>query len=294
MKPNKDASRLCFYHYLIHHCSPETPLTPKLFENFCRMALVHEYWRKNTQALSQELQFVLQHYNETFMLNWNFSDFVFPDHWQVVSIKNPVEVIHVLERWAKKSFPPDQKTRVLHAKDQNYLVLTQSETGELKVFWFSPQMLIQDAELAPLNTAIQLQYGEDLELKTNVPQYLKVGKNTYARFQVLEKRIRGRLIRGYTFQNHLEVEGAVNEYPDIYYPLKKMEQFYIDRKSDSDYQDMVSVLQKSLELLKMRHPEADSFSETALKRGRLALDNVFINDNVIQSLVDQLEEELSS
>ena len=294
MKPNKDASRLCFYHYLIHHCSPETPLTAKLFEDFCRMALVHDYWRENTRILSQELQFILQHYNETFMLNWNFSDFIFPDHWQIVSIKNPVEVIYILERWVKKNFQPDQKNRVFRTKDQNYLALVQSNTGELRVFWFSPQMLIQKAELEPLNTAIQLQYGEDLELKPNVSQYLKVEKNTYARFQILENGIKGRLIRGYTFQNHLEVEGAVNEYPDIYYPLKKMEQFYIDPKSDPDYQDLVGVLQKSLELLKMVHPEAEGFAGTALKRGRLALKHIFIKDNVIQSLVDQLEEELSS
>ena len=293
MSPNKDASRLCLYHYLIHHCPPETPLTPKLFENFCRMALMHEFWQKKTLVLSQELQFILQHYNETFMLDWKFSDFVFPDNWQVVSIKNSVEGIHILEKWTRKHFKQEQKTRVFCTKDQSYIVLVQTTSDELNVIWTSPQMLIEKAELQPLTTEIRLQYREDLELKPNITQYLKVEQNTYARFQVHEKNLKGMLIRGYVFQNHLEMKGRINEYPDIYYPLKKMEQFYIDRQSDPDYQELISILEKAIELLKMGHPEALSFGETALDRGQSALDNVFINDNVIQVLVNQLAQKLS-
>ena len=294
MSPNKDASRLCLYHYLIHHCPSETPLTPQLFENFCRMAFMHNHWQKNVLTLSQELQFVLQHYNETFMLDWKLSDFVFPDHWQIVSIKNPVEGIHILEKWTRKNFESEQKTRVFCTKDQNYIVLVQSASGELNVIWTSPQMLVQKAELQPLTTAIQLQYGENLELKPDVAQYLRVGQNTYARFQIREKNIRGRLIRGYVFQNHLELKGTINEYPDIYYPLKRMEQFYIDRQSDPDYQELISALEKAIELLKIGHPEARSFGETALDRGQSTLNNIFTNDNVIQTLVNQLSEELES
>ena len=79
--PNKDAARLCLYHYLIHHCDEDTPLTPELFENFCRFALLHEHWQEQAASLSQELQYILQHYNETFLLDWNLKDFVFPDDW---------------------------------------------------------------------------------------------------------------------------------------------------------------------------------------------------------------------
>ncbi len=292
MSPNKDASRLCLYHYLIHHCPPETPLTPQLFENFCRMALMHEFWQKKTMDLSQELQFVIQHYNETFMLDWKLSDFVFPDNWQIVNIKNSLEGIHILEKWARKHFESGQKTRVFYTKDQNYIVLVQTTSGELNIIWTSPQMLIQKAELQPLNTEIQLQYKENLELKSDVAQYLKVEQNTYARFQVREKDVKGILIRGYVFQNHMELKGRINEYPDIYYPLKKMEQFYIDRQSDPDYQELISILEKSIELFSINHPESKSFGKTALDRAKSALDNIFTSDNAIQTLVDQLEQKL--
>ncbi len=253
---------------------------------------MHKFWQKNTFVLSQELQFTLQHYNETFMLDWKLSDFVFPDSWQIVSIKNSVEGIYILEKWAGKHFEQGQKIRVFCTKDQNYIVLVQNVSGELNVIRTSPQMLVHKAEFRPLSTDIRLQYTENLDLKPDVAQYLRVEKNTYSRFQIHGKNLKGMLIRGYVFKNHLEIKGTLNEYPDIYYPLKRMEQFYIDRQSDPDYKELVSILEKAIEILRMGHPEARSFGETALDRGQSALENIFINDNVLQVLVDQLAREL--
>ena len=290
-QPNKDAARLCLYHYLIHHHEQDTPLTPQLFENFCRFALVHQHWQEQAVALSQELQYILQHYNETFMLDWNLKDFVFPDHWQVVAIKNSIEGIYIFEKWAEKNTETGSKNRVFYTKDQNYLILSQTPEGQVTVIHSTPLMLIKNGELQPLSMAIRLQYDKNLELKPDLTQYLKVDSNTYARFKINKKMLQGMLIRGYIFQNKSEPQGRVNEFPEIYYPLKKVEQYYVDRKSDPDYQELVQVLEKALELFRLNHPEAESFGQAALNRGRSALDNIFLNDNVIQALVDQLSQE---
>ncbi len=292
-QPNKDAARLCLYHFLIHHCEKETPLTPSLFENFCRLALMHEHWQEHATALSQELQFILQHYNETFMLDWNMKDFVFPDHWQVVSIKNSIEGIHIFEKWASQHTPEGSKSRVFYTKDKNYIVLIQNPEQEVTVMYSTPHMLIQKGELQPLCTSIQLQYDKNLELKPDATQYLRVDRATYARFKINQRVMNGMLIRGYIFQNKMEPKGRINTFPEVYFPLKKLEQYYIDRKSDPDYQELVQVLEKAVELFRIRHPEAESFGEAALERGRGALENIFINDNVIQALVDQLVQEIS-
>ena len=274
--PNKDAARLCLYHYLIHHCEAETPLTPQLFDNFCRLALVHEHWQTHSLVLSQELQFILQHYNETFMLNWSMTDFVFPDHWQVVAIKNKVEGIHIFEKWAEQNEPEGQ-SRIFYTKDDNYIVLTQSPKGDVTVVHASPLMLIRKGELQPLTMDIRLHYDENLELRSDVAHYLKVENNTYARFHTQDRNIDGMLIRGYVFQNQQEVKGRINEFPNIYYPLKKVEQYYVDRKSDPDYIELVNVLEKATELFRLNHPEARSFGQAAYDRGESALSNIFIN-----------------
>lgn len=292
-EPNKDAARLCLYHYLIHHCDPDTPLTPKLFENFCRMALIHEHWQINCMSLSQELQYIIQHYNETFMLNWNLKDFVFPDHWQVVTIKNSIEGIYILEKWASQNLQAVGQTKVFYTRDKNYIVLARDASDNISVIHASPLMLIQRGELQPLTMAIRLEYDSQLELKPDQSHYVKIDSHTYARFRINKKNISGMSIRGYIFQNHQKFQGKLNEYPSLYYPLKRMEQYYVERKSDPDYQELVAVLEKGLELLNLGHPEAAQFGEAALERGQSALDNIFINDNVIQTLVDQLKQEIS-
>lgn len=292
-QPNKDAARLCLYHFLIHHCERDTPLSPQLFEQFCRMALMHPHWQDHAVSLSQELQYTLQHYNETYMLDWSMKDFVFPDHWQVVAIKNSIEGIHIFEKWASQNTEKGSKNRVFYTRDKNYIVLNQSPSGEVTVIHSTPHMLIQKGELHPLSMAIRLHYDENLNLKPDVTQYLKVDPGTYARFRIQQKNLSGMLIRGYIFQNKSEPTGRINQFPEIYYPLKKLEQYYVDKKSDPDYQELVQVLEKAIELFHLRHPEAESFGEAALERGRSALENIFINDNVIQALVDQLVQEMN-
>ncbi len=288
-QPNKDAARLCLYHFLIHHCDRETALTPELFQRFCRLALAHEHWQQHAVALSQELQYILQHYNETYELDWSLKDITFPDYWQVISIKNSIEGIRILEKWAQKKYKDQAQTRVFYTKNKNYLLLAQMADGSFNVTQASPQMLIRNGELEPLSMAITLKYDNNLELKTGETQYLRVDPSNYLRFKIQNRQIQGMLIRGYIFQNKMEPVGKINQFPEAYYPLKRVEQYFIDRKSDPDYQELVQVLEKAIELFRLNHPEAESFAEAALDRGKSALENIFVNDNVIQTLVDQLE-----
>lgn len=291
LSPNKDAARLCLYHFLIHHCDKDTPLSPLLFENFCRMALSHNHWQENCVHLSQEIQYVLQHYNETFMLDWSMKDFHFPDHWQVIAIKNSIEGIRIYEKWLESKQDSFHKSRIFYTKDKNYLILLQNKDNSLSLIHCNDNVLIHRGELQPLNTSIQLHYNENIELKPKQTQYLKVDNNSYARFQLNNGHIEGMIIRGYIFQNHQKLAGKINEYPILYYPFKRIEQYYVDKKSDPDYQELVEVLEKAKELFNINHPEAFSFGRQALERGQTALKHIYNNDNIVETLVEQLSQE---
>ncbi|MCJ8276145.1 MAG: hypothetical protein MJK18_04835, partial [Bdellovibrionales bacterium] len=238
-QPNKDASRLSFYHYLIHHCDPDTPLTPELIENFCRRALTYDHWQTNASALSQELQYILQHYNETYILNWSLKDFVFPDRWQIVNVKNSIDSIYILEKWVEKNFPADTKKRIIYTKEKNFLVLIQDDKGELTIIQCTPNMVLKKGEIEPLCTDLVLKYDSQLELMKDQPQHLLVGSNTTARFRTDGSGLSGMVIRGYIFQKQQEPTGPLNNFPLIFYPLKRIEQYFIDKKSDPTYQELV-------------------------------------------------------
>ncbi|MCB0377120.1 MAG: hypothetical protein KDD33_01380 [Bdellovibrionales bacterium] len=291
-QPNKDATRLCLYHYLIHHCDTDTPLTASVIENFCRRALSFKHWQDHASALSQELQYMLQHYNETYMLNWSLKDFSFPDRWQVVPIKNSLDTVTILEKWVDKHFSSDCRKRVILTKDKNFLVVIQKPDGELQVVQNTANMLIRNGEIEPLCTDLQLHYTPDFELKRGVIHHIQVAPNTTARFYSDGTRAKGLVVRGFVFQKQLELDGNINQYPAIFYPLKHIEQYFIDRKSDPTYQELIDAMEKAVELIRLRHPEAQSFAQAAYDRGKSALDNIFTNDNMIQVLIDQLENEI--
>ena len=292
-QPNKDAARLCFYHYLIHHCDPETPLSAELIEGFARRALTYQHWREERVQLSQELQYILQHYNETYLLNWSFKDISFPGHWQVVEIESRVEAITIIEKWAEKTFSEGSKKRIFYSRDNRYVAIVQTPEGELIVTDLSNEMLIRQGKLQPLCTDLRLHYSKNLELKPKTTQHIRVSENTTGRFHYHNSAVEGRVIRGYIFQQQNQLAGLLNQYPAVYYPVKKMEQYFVDRRTDPAYQELIQTLEKAVELIRLNHPESRDFAKAALERGNSALERLFTNDNTMQVLVDELTNALN-
>jgi len=287
-QPNKDAARLCLYHYLIHHCKPETPLVPQIFDDFAREALSFDFWRKKRGALSQELQFILQHYNETYALNWSFQEFSFPDNWQVISLDSQKELVSIIESWAQKSFPKESRNRIFRTQRGSYVVIVQLKEGPVDVYEIKNDFLIRDGQLEPLNTANRLRYGPNLELLPDQVQRALTRENSVCRFAVKNGVILGRVIQGFVFKESQPLQGAINQYPLLFYPIKELEQFFVDRQSDPTYQELVHTIEKALELIRLRHPEAENFSKAALQRGQSALRALFKNDNTLDMLVRDL------
>jgi len=292
-QPEKDAARLCFYHFLIHHCEPTDKITPELFDRFNRFVLTFEHWRKNRHDLVQEVQYMLHHYAETYQVNLGFKSLVMPDRWQVVQIENNIDCLKILENHFS-ALPG--KTRLIPAGQNGFVLVELAEEGGLTVTHLSNLMIINThGDLEPLNPYMKIHYTADLSLQFQAVQYVEVSPNVIARFMILGPGMHGHLIRGYVFQNAQEFKGgAVNQYPQVYYAIKRLEQHYVDRKSDPMYQELSQILEKAIELVNMRHPEAISFAEAALERGELALENIFLGDNMIRLLTQTLRSAIST
>ena len=126
-------------------------------------------------------------------------------------------------------------------------------------------------------------------------QYIEVAPNIIARFMVLGNGTHGTLIRGYTFQKADAFRGGkISSHPQIFYAIKRLEQHFVDRKTDPMYVELTQILEKAIELLNMRHPEAKSFSQAALERGEQALENIFPDDNMVRLLTQTLRNSMQS
>lgn len=292
-QPDKDAARLCFYHYLIHHCEPTDQITPVLIENFNRWVLSFEHWRKNRHLLVQEVQYLLQHFAETYQLRLDFKSMVLADRWQVVAIDNPIDCLKILERNFSHL---SQKTRLIPAANSTFALLELKETGAITVTHLNNQMIInQRGDLEPLNPLVKIHYTAQLDLEFQQVQYVEVAPSIYARFMILGTGMNGHMIRGYTFQKAEDFKGGtVNQYAQVYYAVKRLEQLFVDRQSDPMYQELTKILEKAVELVNMRHPEAFTFAQAALERGESALENIFINDNMVRLLTQTLRSSLQN
>ena len=153
----------------------------------------------------------------------------------------------------------------------------------------------REGELEPLNMLCQLHYAPDLSLELQKVQYVEVAPNVFGRFMILGQGVHGHLIRGYVLQKAEEFRGGgVREHSTLYYSIKKLEQHFVDRKTDPTYTELTQIMEKAVELLNVGHPEAVAFAQAALERGEMALESIFPNDNMIRLLTQTLRSTMQS
>ncbi len=286
LKPDQNAARLALYHYLINHCQSSQVVDAELIKNFITRALSFEHWQNHRKELDQELRQSLEHFLTTHQIQLDLSEILFPQDYQVVRIENS----KAMEEIIQSSLSGQNKHQVFQDKDGLFVVISLMGDETLKVRCFNSLAYIRRNRLLPLTTDLVLNYDNNLQLRPESPQHLQINPFLTARFSMGPKGCTGRLIRGYTFQKAgLFDGGGLNRYPTLFYPVKRLEQFFINRKSDPMYIELVQILEKAVELIRNQHPEAYKFAKAAYERGRLALEQIFPDDNLVRLLIHSLE-----
>jgi hypothetical protein len=92
----------------------------------------------------------------------------------------------------------------------------------------------------------------------------------------------------YTFQKTGGFEGSeLHRLPTLFYPLKRIEQFFINRTTDPMYIELTNLLEQASDLMARQHPERLRFAEAAMERGRLAFEQVFVDDRFLRLLAGE-------
>lgn len=292
-QPDKDASRLCLYHYMVHHCVPHAPLTPEVFNKFCRRALTHSYWRENKQVLADELQYSVQNYMEAFEFSLDFKSIDLPSRIQVIELEKDLDHLQIVESFLDDKVGDEDKVRIF-PYDNDLIAVILKKDGSLEVRYFYRLTLIEGGMLKPLCDDLQLIYDHRLELKPNCIQHWPIDKSVTARFSLEGDGFHGRLIRGYVFQNYETLNGGNGHlHPELFYRIKKVERLFIEKQSDNNYQELLKVLERANELLDMGHPEAETLAKQAIERGKVAFQHVYYDDNSVRILLQKLQNNYS-
>jgi len=294
LEPDKDAARLCFYHYLKNLCEATEPVNSDLLNRFYIRALSFSHWQAQKQQLFFETSAILLHFQDTHHVALPLADVITPESLQVVPIESLRTVETVIIRYLEKTSSPFDQVRVLTEGTEHVVALALQGDRGLRVSVFPKVLAIREGELTPLHMDFTLFYTPELILHSNMIQNIEIGPHTAARFRTLPDGIHGDIVRGYTFQRFATMDGGgLHKYPVLFYPLKRLEQFFVNRKTDPMYIELTNLLEKALDLMGQNHPEAQKFAEAALERGRLALEHIFPDDKLVRLLINNLEKTLA-
>ena len=296
LDPDKDAARLCLYQYLKNLCDATELVNAELINRFYLRALAFSHWQENKVALFNETESLLQHFQDSTSSDaLSLAGLMRIGDLQVVAVENLRNLEVVIQRHLEKTLTPYDRVRVLREADSRVVAITLHGDRSLKITTYPRSLLLIEGELSPLHAEHSLFYSNDLTLSPMMIQQIEVGAHASARFHTGVEGLRGSFVRGYTFQKFGSIDGGgLNRYPLLFYPLKRLEQFFVDRKSDPMYLELTTTLEKALELLGQGvTPDTYRFAHAALERGRLALEHIFPDDKFARLLINNLEKSLA-
>jgi hypothetical protein len=303
--PKVDAARLAFYHFLKNMCEPGEPLSTATLDRFFRRAMTHAHWVENKAALFDEVANCLQHFSNQNSEPIPLPPFATAAELQIVRAESFRTVERVVEDWIQTQQGPTDQVKILRDRanparpdsDDRLIVCKLNIDRALSVYTFDRLLALREGRLEPLVDDMVIHYTSELAIEGHRFSQVEIGPHTIARFKndtiATSPGIRGLAVRGFTFQKSVSFEGGdLHRHPLLFYPLKRIEQFFVNRQTDPLYIELTGLLEKASDLLSQKHPESVRFAEAAMERGRLAFEQVFNDDRLLRLLLENLERAL--
>lgn len=303
--PKVDAARLAFYHFLKNMCEPGEPLSTATLDRFFRRAMTHAHWVENKTALFNEVANCLQHFSNQNSEPIPLPPFATAAELQIIRAESFRTVERVVEDWIQTQQGPTDQVKILrdHANpsrpdsDDRLIVCKLNLDRALSVYTFDRFLALREGRLEPLIDDMVIHYTTELAIDSHRFSQIEIAPHTIARFKndstVATPGIRGLAVRGFTFQKSASFDGGdLHRHALLFYPLKRIEQFFVNRQTDPLYIELTGLLEKASDLLSQKHPESVRFAEAAMERGRLAFDQVFVDDRLLRLLLENLERAL--
>lgn len=289
LNPQNTPTRLSFFNFLRGFPQPDDSLTPELIEMFFSYCMDYPHWASNKNQLGHEVKFLLENFNSFYQQKFDLSPIRFPENIQLIEIEQFSDLIDAVSSYLKTICSEKDKFRILPEQNKRAVAIILREDKSLEVRTFDRKFTIRNGVLEPLRKDLALYYNSQLELSSQHMQKIEVAPYITAQFSVLDGKVTGTLLRGYVYQKLLEMKNApLQEQPRLLFPIKRLEQFFVDRRTDPYYQDLVSELERTCALIQQGDVEAQKWAHIAMTKAETALDNVFLGDKLLGLLIRDL------
>ncbi len=285
--PQGTPVRLAFFNYLTSLADQEGQVDSELLENFFAICLDYAHWQQNRKTLGDEIRELLGDNIDTSEIKW-------PEQIQVIELENLTDATDALQCYLNAIYKKGEKYRLIMEGEKKIMAIVLMPDQSLCVRSFDRKMIIRHGQLEPLKKDLILTYNSNLELDPNLIQRMEVGPFVTAQFQVSPAGIHGNLVRGYQHQKFFELQGEnLGSYPKLFYAIKRIEQYFLQRQSDPFYQETVSALEKIIENMRLNEYESLQEAVDVMARAQNILEHVFIGDKLLTLLIRDLQHTLS-
>lgn len=282
-----------FRHFLSQLPDPNTIIGTEMLEGFFRQCLDFTHWQQNRASLTQAIQEIFQADEHNPDLIDHLLEIRWPENMQLIEFENDRDWTDSLQRYLNTFYRQNEKYKLIVEKRRT-LALILNSNRSLTVQQFSRKAIINHGHLEPLRTDLSLHFNSDLELAEDQVQKMEIAPHTTAQFRIRNQKISGFLVRGYTFQKFFEFEDTeIEKFPKLFYTLKRIEQYFLNRNSDPFYQTTLKSLESLAIRLKKKDEKAFAEASDTLIRGQNALEHVFQGDKLLSLLLKDLQHTLA-
>ncbi|MGE0632604.1 MAG: hypothetical protein AB7O96_09365 [Pseudobdellovibrionaceae bacterium] len=295
LNPAKTPARLTFYNYLKHEIDFNPILDEEIVDRFFVTCLDFPHWAQNHLTLSKEVKWVLHQYRTARKESLDESKIRFPDKTQIIEIEHFSDVLQATSIYLRNKIKENEKFSLLSDQGRRVIALILNEDKTLRVSTFDKKFTLRNGRLEPLRNFLTVHYDENLQLKKDVLHFLEIAPYIYGQIRMNEHGAHGNVIRGYVFQKHLEIRKSdLENFPRLYYPLKRLEQFFVEKSTDLFYAETTELLRKTAHMIRSGDAQGPRGAKSALHRGESVLENIYTGDKLLTSLVKELRSLIQS
>ena len=290
LNPQNTPTRLSFYNFLRGFPHPDDSLTKELIETFFNYCMDYPHWASNKQQLGHEVQFLLENFNSFYQQKFDLSSIRFPQNMQMIEIEHFSDLIEAADSYVKTLCGEGERYRIIPDQNKRVIAIILRADKGLEVRCYDRKFTIRSGILEPLRKDLVLYYSPELELSAHHTHKIEIAPYITAQFRILNGKVTGTLLRGYVYQKLQEFKNeSLEEQTRLLYPIKRLEQFFVDRRSDPYYNDLISQLERTCALIQQGDSEAMKWSSVVSSKAETALENVFLGDKLMTLLLRDLK-----
>ncbi|MDZ4678068.1 MAG: hypothetical protein SGI74_11250 [Oligoflexia bacterium] len=291
---DEEAGRVGLYHYLKNFSQPQDPVTPDLLNQFFADCLQLPHWQEKKTELYTDIHDLLQRFfsqvGASFMLDqlWNLP------RLQLLMVTQ-IENLYITVRNYEQSFLKEgENLRLIPEGDNRIVAIRKNAQSNVAVRTYNNLVRIQGSSILPLGPDQELHYDAGLELLPQHIQKLKPAPHSQVRFLVHPSGVEAQFISGFAFRQSQVIKiTAISQEPRIFYPLKRLERFYVHRPSDPYYMELITTLDRAIHAVRTHTQGTETFVRQAFEGGQIAFDQIFPDDKALYMRLKELAKLMS-